>query len=253
MELSVKPLDPRRWVIRDRLNEALSRVAVISPKGGVGKTTITASIAIALSKAQRVGVVDLDFYNPTLHLALGLRELPPFKEEEGILPPQVRDNLHFISISHFTGDNPLALRGKEATDALLELLAIARWRGVNTLLFDTPPGMGEMFLNIFSLFPRDTHLIAVATYDLMSIESLKRLLKLLSSIPQDLRKDKLTVIINRVPDLKNIDEKALASQLGIDEERLYLLPELRGLTPQELSEELAKHLPAHLLEELRTS
>ncbi|MEM3948575.1 MAG: P-loop NTPase, partial [Zestosphaera sp.] len=103
--------DPRRLVIEDRLKGVERVVPVMSPKGGVGKTVVSVLIALALvDEGLKVGVLDLDVTNPSIHLALGVdTQLRP-SEERGVIPPDVK-GVKVMTVAYYSSGNPLTLRG----------------------------------------------------------------------------------------------------------------------------------------------
>lgn len=163
-------------VIPKRLSGFKCIVLVSSPKGGVGKTTISVVLALALSQVcNRVALLDLDINNPTAHMVLGL-DVSNIKVEEdkGILPIRILNNkLEFMSIALFTRDKLLPLRGKDATNAIIEILATVRWNSI-AMVVDTPPGFSDEVMEFARLYPKAKYLI-ISTPDILSISSTRRI------------------------------------------------------------------------------
>ena len=138
--------DPRISVIPKRLKKIKNIIGIASAKGGVGKTTIASTLALLLAKKEkyRVGLFDLDLHNPSCHVVLGVNNLE-FTEERGIIPPKIHD-VYFASILPYVGDNPIPLRGKDISNAIIELITIINWPLLDYLIIDLPPGLGEAFL-----------------------------------------------------------------------------------------------------------
>ncbi|MCD6323796.1 MAG: P-loop NTPase [Desulfurococcales archaeon] len=150
----------------------------MSSKGGVGKTLVSVSLALALSDlGRKVGLLDLDITNPSAHVALGmkLKDLP--EEEKGVKPPEV-GGVEFMTIAYYTKDNPTPLRGWEIDNAVREILAITIWGELDYLLIDTPPGMSDELLDVITFF-KPAEPLVVATNSPLAIKSVERLLKLL--------------------------------------------------------------------------
>jgi ATP-binding protein involved in chromosome partitioning len=128
-------------------------VAVSSAKGGVGKSTVTANLAVALARAgYRVGVMDADIYGPSMPLMFGLEDYRPLAEEvdgrELILPAE-SCGVAVMSIGFFVApDNALIWRGAMATNALRQLIHQTRWGELDYLLIDMPPGTGDIHLTL---------------------------------------------------------------------------------------------------------
>ena len=168
-------IDPRASIIEERLKGIKRIIAVSSAKGGVGKSMVASTLAVALSKKGKVGLLDLDFYGPSSHLILGAGELYP-KEDYGIVPPEVA-GVKLMSLIYFTKDRPLAMRGSNISDAILEIMAITRWGELDYLVIDMPPGIGEETLDVIRLIKR-CEFIVVTTQSKVAWEVVKRLLSL---------------------------------------------------------------------------
>ncbi len=130
-------------------------IAVASGKGGVGKSTVTANLALTLrNMGFRVGVLDADIYGPSQHKMFD-REgyLPDAVQENGqdyIVPAQSMD-IELMSIGFFINpDDALMWRGAMATSALKQLLHQTMWGGLDFLLIDMPPGTGDIHLTMIS-------------------------------------------------------------------------------------------------------
>ncbi len=172
-------IDPREKIIKERFRNIKRIVSVAAGKGGVGKTLIATSLALALSRRKyKVGLFDLDFYGPSCHVVLGVKDIFP-KEEKGIIPPTVYD-ISLMSIIFFAKEEPLPLRGKEVSDAIIELMAITRWGSLDFLIIDLPPGIGEETLEVIR-FLRDSEFLLITTPSKLSLEVVQRLIKLLKS------------------------------------------------------------------------
>ncbi|KAA0005429.1 MAG: ATP-binding protein [Thermoplasmata archaeon] len=165
-------IDARIGVIEERLKNVKRIIAVSSGKGGVGKSMVSAAIALALAKKYKVGLLDLDFYGPSTHLILNANEKPV--EKNGILPPII-DKIKFMSIIYFTEENPAPLKGKDIINAIIELLAITIWDELDFLIIDMPPGMGEEVMAIIK-FMKNAEFIVVTTPSILSWETVKKLL-----------------------------------------------------------------------------
>ena len=136
---------------------ALSKVkhiiAVASGKGGVGKSTVAANLAIALARAnQRVGLIDADIYGPSVPMMFGLGdEQPGAFEKDGktVMLPLERYGIKLMSIGCFVGaDRPLIWRGPMATSALNQLMNDTLWGELDWMVVDMPPGTGDIQLTL---------------------------------------------------------------------------------------------------------
>ncbi len=173
-------IDPRLAVIEPRLAHVGRILAVTGGKGGIGKSLVSSTLAVALAAAgERTGLLDLDFTGPCDHLVLGAAEGFP-EEDFGILPQEVA-GVHFMSIATFDPLAPAPLRGGDVSNALIELLAITRWGELDTLVIDMPPGLGDMALDAVQLLPRAQYIV-VASPALLVAETVRRSLALLQRL-----------------------------------------------------------------------
>ncbi len=169
--------DPRLAVIPERFREVKRIIAVSSGKGGVGKSMVAVALALALrERDSSIGLLDLDFTSPSTHIILGVRNLIP-TEDKGITPP-LTHGLSYMSIVHYAGENPVPLRGAEASSAIIEILAVTRWGKLDYLVIDMPPGIGDATLDMIRLIPRIEFLV-VTTPSRLAYESVRKLLTLL--------------------------------------------------------------------------
>src|SRR5688500_5913031 len=136
-------LDPRTRVI-----------AVASGKGGVGKSSLTVNLAVALDAlGQDVGLIDADIYGHSIPHMLGIHQRP-IVVDKMIVPP-VRGRLKFVSIGSFMDDNaPLMWRGPMLHRALEQFLSDVHWGELDTIVVDMPPGTGDMAISLGQLLPR---------------------------------------------------------------------------------------------------
>jgi ATP-binding protein involved in chromosome partitioning len=173
--------DPRGSVIAKRLGGVRRVAGFCSAKGGVGKTlcTTVAGCALAL-RGRRVGILDLDITGASTHLFLGVTPGLP-REDKGILPLPVAENLSLMSVAAFTGERALALRGPEISDALLELFAVTQWGSLDYLFIDMPPGIGEEVLDLARLVPR-MEAIVISMNAAASVAVVRRLLGVLGEM-----------------------------------------------------------------------
>ena len=136
---------------------ALSKVkhiiAVASGKGGVGKSTVAANLAVALARAnQRVGLIDADIYGPSVPMMFGLEgEQPACFDRDGktVMLPLERFGIKMLSIGCFVdADRPLIWRGPMATSALNQLMNDTLWGELDWMVVDMPPGTGDIQLTL---------------------------------------------------------------------------------------------------------
>lgn len=125
-------------------------IVVSSGKGGVGKSTTTVNLALALKElGLKVGVLDADIYGPSIPTMLGNAGQTPLIENEKFVPLEAY-GMPVLSIGHLTGDGrtPVAWRGAKATGALMQLFNQSLWPNLDVLLIDMPPGTGDIQLTM---------------------------------------------------------------------------------------------------------
>src|ERR1051326_2604064 len=129
-------------------------IAVCSGKGGVGKSTVTANLALALSRlGQRAGILDADVYGHSIPHILGIRQKPVLVDR--MIVPPVKHDLKLMSIGFFLDDNqPVMWRGPMLHRALEQFLSDVHWGELDVLLVDMPPGTGDVSISLGQLLPR---------------------------------------------------------------------------------------------------
>lgn len=170
--------DPRPARIRSELS-GRDVILVLGSKGGVGKTTISVMLGVALKIDNRgVLLVDLDVTDPNMHVVVGVNPAETMPgEKKGIEPINI-NGVGFLSISPYSKGEPLPLRGEEAVNAVRELLAVTDYTGYDTVVIDTPPGAGDVTLDLLKTIP-GPRIVAVSTPSKLAVDSLLRFLKLL--------------------------------------------------------------------------
>jgi ATP-binding protein involved in chromosome partitioning len=129
-------------------------VAIASGKGGVGKSTLTANLAYALSRlGDKVGVLDADVYGHSIPHMLGIDQRPV--AVDSMIVPPVSWDLKLMSIGFFTeGNTPVMWRGPMLHRALEQFLSDVHWGDLDTLVVDMPPGTGDVSISLGQLLPR---------------------------------------------------------------------------------------------------
>jgi len=142
-----------------RLDPMTRVIAVVSGKGGVGKSTLSANLAAALAeRGERVGVLDADVYGYSIPHVLGVSQRPVVVDS--MIVPPVRGDLHVMSIGLFAEDNaPIMWRGPMLHKALEQFLSDVHWGELDTLVVDMPPGTGDVAISIGQLLPRAEALV----------------------------------------------------------------------------------------------
>jgi ATP-binding protein involved in chromosome partitioning len=129
-------------------------IAVCSGKGGVGKSTVTANLALAFSQlGQQAGILDADVYGHSIPHILGIRQKPVLVDR--MIVPPVKHDLKLMSIGFFLDDNqPVMWRGPMLHRALEQFLSDVHWGELDVLVVDMPPGTGDVAISLGQLLPR---------------------------------------------------------------------------------------------------
>ncbi len=173
-------IDPRVVAIEDRLANVERVIAVTGSKGGIGKTVVASLLALTLAdRGRSVGLFDLDFTSPTDHVVLG--SVGGFPTETFGIDPVSVAGIDMMSIAFLSGRAATPLRGGDATNALLELLAVTNWGSQDLLLLDMPPGLGDTSLDVLRYVPRVEFLL-VATASRLVVDSVRRAAALLTEL-----------------------------------------------------------------------
>lgn len=149
-------------------------IGVASGKGGVGKSTVTANLAVALSEQGfAVALIDADVYGPTIPLMLGLPALPPAQHEGKLLPPEAH-GVKVMSMAFFLPDNqPVVWRGPMLARAVEQFLGDVLWGSPDFLLIDLPPGTGDVALTVAQMLPDAAMLIVTTPQDAAARTAIK--------------------------------------------------------------------------------
>ncbi|MFM7703443.1 MAG: Mrp/NBP35 family ATP-binding protein [Rubrivivax sp.] len=149
-------------------------IAVASGKGGVGKSTTTANLALALAaEGARVGILDADIYGPSQPMMMGLSGRPE-SEDGKTMNPLTGHGVEVMSIGFLVNeDQAMIWRGPMATQALDQLLRQTNWGELDYLLVDMPPGTGDIALSLSQYLPRGE--VYVVTTPLPAAQEVARL------------------------------------------------------------------------------
>ena len=146
-------------------------IAVVSGKGGVGKSTVTSLLAVAMRKlGYSVGILDADLTGPSIPQAFGLHE-PAAGSDDGILPAVTKDGIKVMSVNLLLPDaaDPVVWRGPVLAGAVKQFWSDVIWGDVDYLFVDLPPGTGDVPLTVFQSLPVNGVVIVTSPQALVSM------------------------------------------------------------------------------------
>lgn len=146
-------------------------IAVVSGKGGVGKSTVTSMLAVAMArKGKRVGVLDADITGPSAPTAFGVSECQG-ANDDGLYPALTRGGIQVMSINLLLDNpgDPVVWRGPVIAGAVKQFWTDVIWEDVDYLFVDMPPGTGDVPLTVFQSLPVDGVVIVTSPQNLVSM------------------------------------------------------------------------------------
>jgi ATP-binding protein involved in chromosome partitioning len=151
-------------------------IVVASGKGGVGKSTVSANLALALlAEGAKVGVLDADIYGPSQPRMLGVSGKPESPDGKTIIPMHAH-GLSVMSIGFLVEeDTPMIWRGPMVTQAMMQLLTDTRWEQLDYLIVDLPPGTGDIQLTLSQKVPVAGAIIVTTPQDIALLDARKAL------------------------------------------------------------------------------
>ena len=139
-------------------------IAVASGKGGVGKSTVTVNLAVALARqGKKVGIIDADIYGFSVPDMMGIENRPTVVDKT--IFPVERFGVKVISMSFFVQDNnPVIWRGPMLGKMLRNFLGEVHWDDLDYMLLDLPPGTGDVALDVHQMIPHSKELIVTTPH-----------------------------------------------------------------------------------------
>ncbi len=154
-------------------------IAVASGKGGVGKSTVSVNLALALAKLGfKVGLLDADIYGPSIPLMMGIKGKPQIFQDEGTnkMIPLENYGIKLMSIGFLIDDeNPVIWRGPMASGAVKQFMSDVDWGELDYLIYDLPPGTGDIQLTLVQTIPLSGAIIVTTPQEVSLIDAKKGL------------------------------------------------------------------------------
>jgi ATP-binding protein involved in chromosome partitioning len=153
-------------------------IAVVSGKGGVGKSTVASNLALALSEGgAKVGLMDADIYGPSVHIMFGMRGERPMMREvdgKGVIVPLERYGIKLMSIGLLIDERQAVVwRGPMVSSAIKQFVSEVDWGELDYLIIDMPPGTGDIHLTVVQTVPV-TGVIVVTTPQTVALADAKK-------------------------------------------------------------------------------
>lgn len=161
-------------------------IAVASGKGGVGKSTVTVNLALALQQqGHQVGIIDADIHGFSIPRIIGLKDKPMVYNEKEIVPPAEK-GIKVMSIGSFVQEaDPVIWRAPLLMGVLQQFMEDVHWEELDYLLLDLPPGTGDMALNIIQRLPH-TQMLVVTTPQITATQVAGRIAKVAERLDAEL-------------------------------------------------------------------
>lgn len=199
---------------KDILPGVKNIIAVVSGKGGVGKSTVAVNLALGLAKeGAKVGLLDADIYGPSVPIMLGIRDQRPMMTDvngKGMIVPIERYGIKAMSIGLLVDEKQAVIwRGPQASSALRQFISDVYWENLDYLVIDMPPGTGDVHLTLVQTVPV-TAAVVVSTPQSVAAADAKKAIMMLKQ-PQ----------IN-VPILGVVENMAYFTPAELPENKYYL-------------------------------
>ncbi|KAB2909301.1 MAG: iron-sulfur cluster carrier protein ApbC [Ignavibacteriales bacterium] len=159
------------------LDNVKNTIAIASGKGGVGKSTVAVNLAVSLAlEGAKVGLIDADIYGPSIPLMLGINEKPLVRQVENKIRilPLTKYGIQLMSIGFLVDDNQAIIwRGPMASGAVKQFMTDVDWDDLDYLLFDMPPGTGDIQLTLCQVIPLTGAVIVTTPQDVSLADARK--------------------------------------------------------------------------------
>ena len=157
------------------INKVKNIIAVASGKGGVGKSTTSVNLALALQKeGAKVGLLDADIYGPSIPIMLGIPDAQPHSEDKKTILPLKAHDIETMSIGFLVDEKQaMVWRGPMASSALQQIVRDTQWGELDYLIIDLPPGTGDIQLTMAQKIPVTAAVIVTTPQDLALADAKK--------------------------------------------------------------------------------
>jgi Mrp family chromosome partitioning ATPase len=173
-------------VIRASLARIKKQYLVMSGKGGVGKSSLAANLAVSLARSgRRIGLLDVDLHGPSIPRLLGLGGRAEAAEDGRIAPLQFGTNLFVLSIDSMLADRDEAViwRGPRKLNAIRQFISDVAWGPLDVLIIDSPPGTGDEPLAVAQIMPQ-AQAVVVTTPQELALADVRKSIRFLRKLNQ---------------------------------------------------------------------
>jgi ATP-binding protein involved in chromosome partitioning len=178
----------KEQLIHCKLLRIKHKLLVMSGKGGVGKSSVAAYLALTLAKqGYQVGLLDVDLHGPSIPKMLGLRGVLDIAPDRQIIPQEYNANLKVVSIESMLEDTDSAMiwRGPLKHGVIQQFLADCRWEDLDFLIIDSPPGTGDEPLSVARLIP-DAKAVIVTTPQELALADVRKSINFCRKVKLDI-------------------------------------------------------------------
>jgi ATP-binding protein involved in chromosome partitioning len=188
------PPDPQKAeaekeaAVKNALDKIKNKIIVMSGKGGVGKTSISVNLAIALANSgHKVGIMDVDLHGPDVPRMLGLEGMPELNSNNKLNPMKYSQNLSAISIESFTPgkDDAIIWRGPLKYAAIRQFIGDVDWGELDFLVIDSPPGTGDEPLTVAQIIA-DAKAVIVTTPQEVALADVRKSINFCKTVKMEI-------------------------------------------------------------------
>ncbi|OEC87525.1 MULTISPECIES: Mrp/NBP35 family ATP-binding protein [Methanobacterium] len=168
-----------------RMHKIKHKIAVMSGKGGVGKSTIAVNLAAAFAKkGYKIGIMDADVHGPNVPKMFGVEGKSLKFDKNGIIPIETEEGIKVMSVGFFLSsqDTPVIWRGPAKTGVIRQFLAEVTWDDLDILIIDNPPGTGDEPLTILQTVPSLDGVVLVTTPQSVVQEDVEKSVNLVKNL-----------------------------------------------------------------------
>ena len=188
------------------INMSINKIIALgSAKGGVGKSSITASLALSLSKYKKIGILDADVYGPNQNILFNLDSKNEIVNKQ--ITPSLKMGIKIMSMGNILNYKDAAIwRGPMISGAIKKLIHDTQWGELDYLLIDMPPGTGDVYLTIFNELSIDKFIL-VTTPNKLAVSDLQKTITMLNKLNVSI----FGYIFNNIFNIKDKDKSLLES------------------------------------------